>query len=152
MDIDDIVVDDGALLADRLVRSLHRNEDGHLAGNQKAHELAIEATHNVAILYIYTVLKDEYMLHEHYVYSSESCNYKQWRKIAHDETDKLNANHRDDYIGVYGWATARVKITPLRNGDLFITIDNDGARGVRLSFSPTQAQRKAQSKKAHEKR
>jgi hypothetical protein len=141
MDFDDIVVDDGALLADRLVRSLHQNNDGHLAINQKAHESSIEEHHNVAILYIYTSFDDGYVLHEHYVYSVDSLRYKEWKKIVIDECNKLELNKGDEWLGVYGWATAHIQVTPLRTGDLFIKIDKEGARGVRLTFDTRKTKR-----------
>jgi hypothetical protein len=141
MDLDDIVVDDGALLADRLVRSLHQNADGHLAINQKAHEASIEDGHNVAILYIYTSFEDGYVMHEHYAYSKDSLRYNEWRKIVIEECKKLDRNKGDNWLGVYGWATAHVKVTPLRTGDLFIKVDKEGARGVRLTFDSRKTKR-----------
>lgn len=142
-DIDDIIVDDSELLMDRLVRSLHRNTDGHLAGNQQGHKESIELNHNVAVLYIYTVHEDGYELGEHYIYSSEPRTYKSWLEAVNEEIDTLVDEADKTFLGVYGWATAHVKITPLRNGDLFIKVDKTGARGVRLSFSSKPNQRTA---------
>lgn len=142
-DIDDIVVDDSELLADRLVRSLHRNPDGHLAGNQQDHKNSIELGHNVAVIYIYTEHEDGYQLHEHYIYSSQPRTYKSWLEAVTEEINRIVDEADQTFYGVYGWATAHIKITPLRNGDLFIKVDNAGARGVRLSFSTKPDQRTA---------
>jgi hypothetical protein len=144
---DEEILDDSALLADRLIRSLHRNTDGHVAANQQQHESSVELAHNVAILYIYTVDADEaYMLHEHYVYSHEPCNYQAWLEIVNNEIEGITANPVKGFVGIYGWSTGHVKITPLRNGDLFIKIDKDGARCVRLAFNNGKAKRKTRSK------
>jgi hypothetical protein len=141
MDLDDIVVDDGALLADRLVRSLHKNDDGHLHINRQGHEDSIEEHHNVAILYIYTSLEDGYVLHEHYIYSHDSLRYKEWKKLVIEESKKLDSGKGENWLGIYGWATAHIKVTPLRTGDLFIKIDKEGARGVRLTFDTRKTKR-----------
>lgn len=144
---DEAMFDDGALLADSLIRTFHRAPDGHLASSQRGHVKSVRADHNVAVLYIYTCHKtkegeDSYELHEHYVYTRKAKTYKTWKKIAHAEVDRLNDNPSEDYVGVYGWATAKVNIRPLRDGDLFLTIDKNGVRGVRLSFSPKAVIRK----------
>jgi hypothetical protein len=47
---------------------------------------------------------------------------------------------------VYGWMTSFIRITPLRNGDLFIKIDKDGATGVRLAFSPRTVKHETRDK------
>jgi hypothetical protein len=141
MDYDDIVTDDGSLLADRLVRSMHRSDDGHLAINQKAHESSVESRHNVAILYIYTEFDDGVVINEHYVYSHKPNKYKEWAKIANDEAVFLEKHKGKDWLGVYGWQTSHVAITPLRSGDLFIKIDKQGATGVRLTFNSTKDKR-----------
>jgi len=156
VDADDLVLDDGALLADRLLRSLHRNDDGHLGPSYKHHENIIDPLHNVAILYVYTVEDDAYSMYEHYVYSHDSHTYRQWRMIAHDEVDRLNKHATATFYGVYGWSTGRIQITPLRTGDLFIKIDKTGARGVRLTFGSREdqhaARKEATSKQAKIKR
>lgn len=135
------VVDDSALLADRLVRSLHRNPHGHLASGPCAHGNAVDKSHNVAILYVYTHDADGlYSLHEHYVYTDKPLTYKQWHAIVEREaTNIMRQKARKTLHGVYGWNTACIQITPLRTGDLFITVDDKGARGVRLAFGPKPA-------------
>lgn len=142
-DLDEIVVDDSVLLADRLVRSLHRNDDGHLASNQQSHESSVELRHNVAVLYIYTTCEDGHMLHEHYIYSSEPLSYKAWRDAVFEEIDQLNEERDESFIGVHAWATAFIKITPMRTGDLFIKVDEMGATGVRLAFNSSKNKRTA---------
>lgn len=132
---DDILLDDDNLLRDRLLRSLHRNGDGHLAAASNRHKQAIEAVHNMAVLFCYTCEDDEYTMHEHYLYAPDARGYKQWSKLALNEAINLHKYSEDNFHGVFGWVTAYVKITPLRNGDLFIKIDVEGARGVRLTFS-----------------
>jgi hypothetical protein len=148
-DIDNIVVDDSDLLADRLVRSLHRNPDGHLSASQQQHKDSVEITHNVAVLYIYTVDAGEYMLHEHYVYSDEPLSYNAWVDVVNDECLRLTENADKSFVGVHGWTTAHLKITPLRTGDLFIKIDIDGARGVRLTFDSAKTERKTRKGSKH---
>lgn len=136
------VVDDSALLADRLVRSLHRNADGHLAGDQYTHD--VEKQHNVGILYIYTHDRDGlYSLQEHYVYVDKAHSYKEWLRILLPEARRVSRRIGKPLHGVYGWNTSYIQITPLRTGDLFITIDDKGARGVRLAFGPSETKRKA---------
>lgn len=138
---EDVVLDDSILLQDRLVRSLHRNNDGHLAGSHRGHET--DRDHNVAVLYVYTRDPDGlYTLHEHYAYSEKSLNYKEWCKYAHEEARKIAQQYsKKDLHGVYGWNTAFIQITPLRTGDLFIKIDEKGAHGVRLSFGSRTSKR-----------
>lgn len=137
------ILDDSELLQDRLLRSLHRNTDGHLAGSKKLHLESIEETHNVATLYIYTLDKDTYMLHTHYVYSHEPLSYKEWLELVVRECFAIEEDKTDAYYGVYGWSTGYLRITPMRTGDLFIKIDADGATGVRLSFNPRTGKRNA---------
>lgn len=64
-----------------------------------------------------------------------------------EEAEKLEKYSGKNWHGVYGWSTAYVQITPLRNGDLFIKVDADGARGVRLSFSPRTSKQAARNEK-----
>jgi hypothetical protein len=137
VDYDEFLTDDGALLLDKLLRTLHRNKDGHLATDQQAHRAAIEENHNAAVLYIYTVDDaEQYTLNTHYVYGGHEPNsYESWREIVNAEVDDLNDNAAEGWHGVYGWTTTVIRITPLRNGDLFIAIDDNGARGVRLAFN-----------------
>lgn len=116
------------------MRSLHRNRDGHLAGSKKTHIQSVEDEHNIATLYVYTVEDEFYSLHEHYVYSHEPLQYKQWLELVVRECFKLEDNASDAYYGVFGWCTGKLRITPMRNGDLFIKVDSEGATGVRLSF------------------
>lgn len=141
---EEVVVDDDALLADRLVRSLHRNPDGHLSGDAHDHQFSVEEDHNVAVLYVYTQDKDGlFTMHEHYAYSEKSLKYKEWCTLAHAEARALEAHAKRDFYGVYGWQTSRIQITPLRTGDLFIKIDATGARGVRLTFGSRKTKRAA---------
>lgn len=130
----ELVLDDGGLLVDRVLRSLHRNKEGHLSAHQRKHIQAIETSHNVAVLYVYTVEDDSYMLHEHYVFSFKPCTYKRWFQIVQEEMERLRENMPDNFYGVYGWLTSYLQITPLRTGDLLIKIDAEGASGVRLTF------------------
>lgn len=133
---DELAVDDGALLLDRLVRSLHRNRDGFLSADEKHPNAGIDERHNAACLYIYTVDEDLYTLNTYYVYGGkEPHTYEEWREIAHDAVDELNANATENWHGVYGWSTTTLRITPIRTGDLFIAIDAAGVRGVRISFN-----------------
>lgn len=134
---DDLVTDDGALLLDRLVRGLHRNKDGFLSVNEKNPKASIDELHNAVCLYIYTVDDGLYTLNTHYVYGGrEPHKYEEWREIAFAEVDLLNSEASANWHGIYGWSTTTIRITPIRNGDLFIAIDAEGARGVRISFSP----------------
>lgn len=134
---DDLVTDDGALLLDRLVRGLHRNKDGFLSANEKNPKHSIDEWHNAVCLYIYTIDDDLYTLNTHYVYGGrDSHTYDEWCAIANAEIDRLNLESGSNWHGVYGWSTTTIRITPIRNGDLFIAIDAEGARGVRISFSP----------------
>jgi hypothetical protein len=142
----DTVLDDSILLQDRLLRSLHRNREGHLASSRETHKTAIETEHNIATLYIYTADNDSYMLHEHYVFSAEPLSYKDWLKIVIRECFRIEEDKSETYYGVYGWLTSHLKITPMRTGDLFIKIDSEGATGVRLSFDTKEAKRNAHNK------
>lgn len=144
---DDLLLDDDNLLRDRLMRSLHRNKDGHLAAAANRHSKAIENAHNVAVLFCYTRDDDEFTMHEHYLYAPDARGYKQWSKLAVEEAKNLHKYSEENFHGVYGWSTAYVKITPLRNGDLFIKIDVDGARGVRLAFSSRKSKHASRKKK-----
>jgi hypothetical protein len=133
---DDVVTDDGALLLDRLVRGLHRNKDGFLSVNEKNPKHSIDVLHNAVCLYIYTVDDGLYTLNTYYVYGGrEPHTYEEWREIAFSEIDQLNDDSGSNWHGVYGWSTTTIRITPIRNGDLFVAIDAKGARGVRVSFS-----------------
>lgn len=147
MEYNDIIVDDGSLLADRVLRSLHRNEDGHLAGSAYDHESSIEKRHNVAILQIYTCEDEVYTLHEHYAYSPDPLTYIKWRAIVFREIEQLEKYASKSYHGVYGWSTGTIKIHPLRTGDLFIKIDKEGATGVRLTFNSRKAKHETRKEK-----
>lgn len=150
---DELILDDDGLLADRLLRSLHRNTDGHLSSSIRNHSDSVLTTHNIAILYVYTLADNAYTLHEHYVYSFEPLPYEQWKPLVYAECKLLYENPVRDFHGVYGWQTSFLRITPLRNGDLFIKVDKDGVTGVRLSFSSLQDKHDAHSKeKASAKR
>lgn len=143
---EDKVYDDDVLLADRVLRSLHRNGDGHVAPNQR-HKETILGDHNVAILYLYLIEDGAYVLSEHYVYSPDSATYQSWRRIVLAEVEFIYKQAGRELYGVYGWITAKIQITPLRTGDLFIKIDKDGIKGVRLAFSARKAKSYARGKK-----
>jgi len=150
---EELILDDDGLLADRLLRSLHRNIDGHLSSSIRDHNESVLTTHNIAVLYVYTIIDDAYMLHEHYVFSYEPLIYAQWKPIVYEECKLLYDNPVKAFHGVYGWQTSYLRITPLRNGDLFIKIDKEGVTGVRLAFSPVSDKHDAHSKeKASKKR
>lgn len=144
--IEDIVYDDSDLLADRLLRSLHRGKDGHLASAHNVHKAGVADEHNVAVLYCYTFDDGLYTLHHHYVHSETPLTYKKWSDLALSEAKRLHRNSGPNFQGVYGWITSRVQITPLHTGDIFIKIDEEGARGVRLSFSSRKAGNEARKK------
>ena len=137
------MLDDGGLLLDRLLRSLHKNSDGHLSGHPRGHKQAISPAHNIAVLYVYTLEAGAYMMHEHYVFSHESQSYAQWRVLVLKECLALERSDAKNFYGVFGWLTSFLHITPLREGDLFIKIDKEGAKGVRLSFGPRKSKRNA---------
>jgi hypothetical protein len=149
---DDSVLDDSELLQDRLLRSLHRNIDGHLSGSKKSHFESIDDTHNIATLYVYTFQDDSYMLHTHYVYTHEPLRYKEWLQLVIRECFAIEADKTDVYHGIYGWVTGFLRITPMRNGDLFIKVDADGATGVRLSFNPRTGKQDAHKEKKSKSR
>lgn len=142
---EDVVYDDDSLLADRVLRTLHRNKDGHLAPSQRHKEL-IEEGHNVAVLYLYLCDGDTYLLSEHYVYSPDPLSYKRWVQVANREADSICDQAGAELYGIFGWITARIQVTPLRTGDLFIRIDKSGATGVRLAFSSREDKPDAQTK------
>lgn len=141
----EVVLDDEVLLLDRLMRSLHKNSDGHLSSHPRGHQQAISSAHNIAVLYVYTLDAGAYMMHEHYVFSHEPQTYKQWLKLVLQECETLHESNENVY-GVFGWLTSFMHITPLREGDLFIKIDKEGARGVRLTFSTRKSKRNAHAK------
>lgn len=134
--MDEEILDDNDLLRDRLLRSLHRDQNGHLAGSRREHKSAVEELHNIAVLFLYTKDSEAYMLHEYYVHHHKPANYWSWRRIVIDECQMLYRN-RDwtTWHGVYGWMTTHIQITPMRTNDLFIKIDATGATGVRLAFN-----------------
>jgi len=143
----DAPLDDAMLLQDRVLRSLHRSPDGHLAASRKAHKESVLDTHNVATLYVYTKEDDGYTMHEHYVFSHQPLQYKEWLEVVIKECFQLEANKSEIFYGVYGWLTGHLRITPMRNGDLFIKIDAEGAKGVRLTFDPRKNSRRAHNEK-----
>jgi hypothetical protein len=141
---DEVITDDGALLLDRLVRSLHRNADGFLSTDEKHPKRSIDEIHNAVCLYIYAVDGDGfYTLNTYYVYGgSDPHTYEEWREIAFAAVDDLNEQRTDDNsYGVYGWSTTTIRVTPIRTGDLFIAIDADGVRSVRITFNSRKAKR-----------
>jgi hypothetical protein len=144
---DSTVIDDSVLLQDRLMRSLHRNRDGHLSGSKKGHSDAVLETHNIATLYVYTADSDSYMLHEHYIFSHTPLSYADWLKLVIRECFKIEESRSDSYYGIYGWMTNFLRITPMRTGDLFIKIDSEGAKGVRLTFNTGTDKYEAHNKK-----
>lgn len=146
MDASEVPLDDSILLQDRLLRSLHRNRDGHLAGSKKQHFDSVLETHNIATLYVYTADAESYSLHEHYVFSHDPLSYKEWLDLVINECFALEDAGLRTYFGVYGWLTNYLRITPLRNGDLFIKIDSEGATGVRLTFNSGKNKHEAYNK------
>jgi len=146
---DEIVSDDGALLLDRLVRSLHRNKDGFLVPDERNPKHHVDSWHNAICLYIYTVDEDElYTLNTHYVFGGfEPHSYEEWREIAFDAIDELNKQAESNWHGVYAWSTTAIRMTPMRTGDLFIAVDANGVRGVRLSFNSRKVKREAHKSK-----
>lgn len=127
------MLDDHDLLQDSLIRSLHRAHDGHLAATH-AHRREVLPSHNVAVLYTYLRSGNVYVLDTVYVWSRVPRVYSSWVTLVNKEVDRLNRNSSPKFYGVYGWITATIKFTPLRTGDLFITVNKNGARGVRLTF------------------
>lgn len=148
----EIILDDDDLLKDRLLRSLHKNNQGHLATTSHNHEKSISAAHNAAVLYIYTREDKAYTLHEHYIYSHDSHTYKEWQEITLKEITRILKTPPKDWHGVYGWLTSTIVITPLRTGDLFIKVDKDGAQGVRISFDSRKAKHETHKEKAVKKK
>lgn len=146
---DEVISDDGALLLDRLVRSLYRNKDGFLAPDERSPKKHIDEWHNAVCLYIYSIDDNLYTLNTYYVFGGfESHTYEEWCEIAHSAVDELNEQQSGrNWHGVYGWSTTTIKITPIRNGDLFIAIDDEGVRGVRISFSSRKAKRATRKSK-----
>lgn len=141
---DEAITDDGALLLDRLVRSLHRNSDGFLSADEKHPDRGIDEFHNAVCLYIYTVDDGFYTLSTYYVFGGfdQQHTYEEWRDIAFEAIDELNIQHAGaNWHGVYGWNTTTIRVTPIRTGDLFIAIDADGVRGVRIAFNTTKDKR-----------
>lgn len=149
---DEAITDDGALLLDRLVRSLHRNKDGFLSTDEKHPKRSIDDWHNAVCLYIYALDDDGfYTLNTYYVYAGDGPHsYETWREIAYEATDELNeqADAGANWHGVYGWSTTTIRVTPIRTGDLFIAVDAEGVRSVRVSFNNRKDKRASrQSKK-----
>lgn len=144
---DALVLDDADLMRDRLLRSLHRNSDGHLAACARRHADQVSPTHNIAVLYVYMQHEaNAHSMHEQYIFSHDPRSYRDWWQLVNSECFRL---HRADrtVLGVYGWLTSFMRITPLRTGDLFVKIDRSGATGVRISFSAAKTKRETQSKK-----
>lgn len=142
---DEVISDDGALLLDRLVRSLYRNADGFLAPDERNPKYHVDEWHNAICLYIYVLDVDGfYTLHTYYVYGgSDPHSYDDWRAIAFDAVDELNKQQTDTWQGVYGWSTTTIRVTPIRTGDLFVAVDDAGVRSVRVSFNTRKAKRAA---------
>lgn len=142
------VLDDDMLLKDRLLRSFHRDGNGHLYVSARNHAAGILTEHNVAILYIYLRDKEDvYTLIERYVYSQYSQSYKEWLQLVQQDIALIQENPPKDWLGVYGWHTNYLVFTPMRTGDLFICIDKEGVKGVRLSFNPKKIRRAARHEK-----
>jgi hypothetical protein len=146
---DEAVSDDGALLLDRLVRSLHRNKDGFLAADERSPKHHVDDWHNAICLYIYTTDEDKlFTLNTHYVFGGfKPHNYTEWCAIAFSAIDELNKQAELGWHGVYAWSTTTIRMTPMRTGDLFIAVDVNGVRGVRLSFNSRKAKRETHKSK-----
>jgi hypothetical protein len=141
---DEVVLDDGALLLDRLVRSLPRNKDGFLSTDEKNPRKSIDGRQNAVCLYIYTVDDELFTLNTFYVYGGhQQHTYEEWREIAFTAIDELNEQAEDNWHGVYAWSVTTIRVTPIRTGDLFIAVDTNGARGVRISFDTKRNERAA---------
>jgi hypothetical protein len=138
---DEAISDDGALLLDRLVRSLHRNKDGFLSTDEKHPKRSIDPWHNAVCLYIYAIDADEfYTLNTYYVFGGyEPHSYEEWRDIAFEAVDELNEQQQPNWFGVYAWSTTTIRVTPIRTGDLFIAVDVNGVRSVRVTFNSRKA-------------
>lgn len=139
---DEAITDDSALLLDRLVRSLHRNKDGFLSTDEKHPKRAVDEWHNAVCLYIYALDADGfYTLNTYYVYGGEDPrSYEEWREIAFTAVDELNESAANSF-GIYGWSTTTIRVTPIRTGDLFVAIDTEGVRSVRIAFNTRKAKR-----------
>lgn len=146
---DEAITDDGALLLDRLVRSLHRNADGFLSPDERNPKHHIDEMHNAVCLYIYAADDDGfYTLNTHYIYGGEEQHtYEEWREITFDAVDDLNLQKAVNWFGIYGWSTTTIRVTPIRTGDLFIAVDTDGVRSVRVSFDTRKAKRASHTRK-----
>lgn len=145
------ILDDADLLKDRLLRSLHRDSNGHLSSDRKKHKTDVEKSHNVAVLFIYAQADDAvgmFTLHERYLYSDRPLNYWSWRRIVHDECRRTASTWGNNLLGIFGWFTASIQVTPLREGDLFIKVDDAGATGVRIAFSARKSVHETRSKKS----
>jgi hypothetical protein len=128
--------DDGKLTLDRLVRSLYRNKDGLLCVNEKNHKSAIDEMHNAICLYIYYQEAGMYMIDAYYVYAYDKPeSYEEWCEIAWSAVDELNEKPPQGFYGVYGWITTNIRVSVIRNGDMMIKVDAEGATGVRISFN-----------------
>lgn len=146
--MNDAVLDDDMLLKDRLLRSFHRDANGHLYISARNHAQGIQPEHNVAILYIYLKDKDDvYTMIERYVYSQHPQTYKGWLALVYNDIQLIQEQPPADWLGVYGWHTNYLMFTPMRTGDLFICVDKEGVKGVRLSFDTTKVHRKARHEK-----
>lgn len=141
---EEAVLDDGKLTLDRLVRSLYRNKDGLLCVNEKNHKSAIDEMHNAVCLYVYYQDSGMYMIDAYYVYAYDKPeSYEEWRQIAWSATDDLNKKPPEGFYGVYGWLTTNIRVSVIRNGDMMIKVDAEGATGVRISFNRRRKGRKA---------
>jgi hypothetical protein len=147
------ILDDSDLLRDRLLRSLHRDQNGHLAASRREHKNSVADQHNVAVLFLYSKEDEAYTLHEYYMHHPKPANYWSWRRIVVEECKRLYRNRNwATWHGVYGWFTTFIQITPMRTNDLFIKVDATGATGVRLSFNRRGTQHETRTAKKAKQR
>lgn len=126
-------------LQERWLASLHKNSDGHLASDAQAHRHAVQSSHNVAVVYFWQQIEWEgstvAVLHHEYIHSAQPLPYQDWLARVRHARNTLAVHEWPGFMGFQGWLTQKLKITPLRNNDLLIKIDEKGARGVRITFS-----------------
>lgn len=103
------------------------------------------------MLFTYLYEEEFYTLVERHIYSYDSHTYKAWHKIVLREIQHIVDTKPDNWLGVYGWMTTKINVTILRTGDLFIKVDDSGAHGVRLTFSPRENSNEARTKKTAKK-
>jgi hypothetical protein len=147
-DRDDRPTPEPDVLKRNLLTSLHRNTALHLSANRQKHEIG--ENHNCVTLFFFMKAElpdvpddsdDHCCVQEVKLFHYTPLTYDQWLTLVNKEHKKYPQRPKGNFICFYGWRTYHLPVTPIRNGDIWIKVDNEGVRHVCFSFGQRKIHR-----------